>query len=116
MALVLAALIAGESRQTVLDPVEISESRDQKVEVLSSLPAFPFAGLDGENLRLLHLGEWVTLGVKDDLRDGSEASGWGRSAIVHLGFYDRESIRFSAEPPPSGWLRDEPQPVRWKRN
>jgi hypothetical protein len=108
-------LLEDTVRQTVLDPMELSESRDQKIEVLSSLPAFPFAGLDGEKLRLLHRGEWITLGVKEDLRDASEASGWGRSAVVHLGFYDRESIRFSAEPPPSGWLRDEPQPVRWKQ-
>jgi hypothetical protein len=108
-------LLEDTVRQTVLDPLEVSESRDQKVEVLSSLPAFPFAGLDGEKLRLLYQGEWTVLGVKEDLRDLSEASGWGRSAIVHLGFYDRSSIRFSAEPPPSGWLRDESQPHQWKQ-
>jgi hypothetical protein len=105
-------LLEDTVRQKIIDPLELTETRSQTVEVLSSLPAFPFAGLDGEKLRLLHRGEWVELGVKEDVRDSSGVSGWGRSAIVHVGFFDRSSIRFRAEPPPSGWLRDEPQPVQ----
>jgi hypothetical protein len=103
-------LLEDTVRQEVLDPLELSERRRQTVEVLPSLPSYPFAGLEDGKLRLLHRGRWITLDVNEDLRDESERSGWGRSAVVHLGFYDRENIRFSAKPPPSGWLRDEPQP------
>jgi hypothetical protein len=105
-------LLEDTVRQSVLDPLELSESRRQAVDVLSSLPAFPFAGLEEGKLRLLHRGQWITLDVNEDLRDESEGSGWGRSAVVHLGFYDRENIHFVAQPPPSGWLRDEPQPSK----
>jgi hypothetical protein len=104
-------LLRSTARQTVLNPLELSEIHEQEVAVLETLPAFPFAGLEGERLHLLHDGQWVALAPGEDLREESEQAGWGRSALLPLPFFDRESIHWAPNPPPSGWLRDEPQPV-----
>jgi hypothetical protein len=98
-------------RQRVLNPMELTELREQAVQVIENLPEFPFAGLDGDELRLLHRGRWVNLPPGKDLRDDSEGGGWGRSALVAVGLLDRERVRFDPAPPPSGWLQGEPQPV-----
>jgi hypothetical protein len=97
-------------RQTVLSPLELSELREQKVKVIDELPERPFAGLDGRVLRMLYQGRWTDVALGRDLRDEGGRAGWGRSALVPLGLFDRDRIRFSAEPLPSGWLKDEPQP------
>ncbi len=89
-------------RQTVLDPLELSEFREQKVTVIEALPELPFAGLDGDRLQLLHRSSWVKLPLGKDLREKSEQSGWGRSALIPLHFFDRDRIHFSSDPPPSG--------------
>ncbi len=99
-------------RQTVLNPLELSELRHQEITVIEELPHFPFAGLEGNNLRLIHEGHWTTIASGQDLRDEVGAEEWGRSALVPLGLFDRDKIRFVPNAPPSGWLRDEPQPVQ----
>jgi hypothetical protein len=104
-------LLEDTVRQEILNPLDLTEYRAQKIDVLPSLPASPFAGLDGNRLRLTHQGQWITLEVGEDLREDSETSGWGRSAVVHLGFFDRKHIRYGARPLPSGWLLEDPQPT-----
>jgi hypothetical protein len=98
-------------RQSALSPLELTETREQKAEVLSALPAPPFAGLEDGGLLLLHQGRWVTLPLGRDLRDEAEKDSWGRSALVPLRFFDRERIRWSEKAPPAGWLRNDPQPA-----
>lgn len=98
-------------RQSVLSPLELTETRQQKAEVLAALPAPPFAGLEYGGLLLLHQGRWVTVPLGRDLRDEEEKDSWGRSALVPLRFFDRERIRWSDKAPPAGWLRNDPQPA-----
>jgi hypothetical protein len=103
-------LLEDSVRQTVLSPLELSELREQKVKVIDELPERPFAGLDGNTLHLLYQGQWTDVALGRDLRDEDGRSGWGRSALVPLRLFDRDKIRFSPDPPPSGWLKDEAQP------
>jgi HEAT repeat protein len=98
-------------RQSVLSPLELTETREQKAEVLAALPAPPLAGLEEGGLLLLHQGRWVTVPLGRDLRDEEEKDNWGRSALVPLRFFDRERIRWSEKAPPAGWLRSDPQPA-----
>jgi hypothetical protein len=95
-------LLEDTVRQTVVDSLELSELREQKVTVVEALPELPFAGLDGDALQLLHRSRWVKLPLGKDLRETSQSSGWGRSALVPLRFFDRDRIYFSPDPPPSG--------------
>jgi hypothetical protein len=104
-------LLLDTVRQTILNPLELSELRHQEVTVVERLPEPPFAGLDGNNLQLVHRSEWVRLPLGKDLRDEEDPFGWGRSALIPLRFFDRDRIRFSPDPPPSGWLRDQSQPI-----
>ena len=98
-------------RQAVLNPLELAETRTQKARALDAFPEFPFAGLEDGKLRLLHRGEWVSVGLGKDLRDVGRDPKWGRSALVPLHLFDRERIRWSEDPPPSGWLLNDPQPA-----
>jgi hypothetical protein len=98
-------------RQSVLNPLEMTETRQQKAEVLAALPAPPFAGLEDGGLLLLHDGRWVTVPLGRDLRDEEEEAIWGRSALVPLRFFERGRIRWSEKAPPAGWLRSDPQPA-----
>ena len=98
-------------RQTPLNPLDLTESHQQEAEALVSLPAPPFAGLEADGLLLLHGGRWVKVAFGRDLRDQEGEGGWGRSALVPLRFFDRDSIRWSEEAPPSGWLSADPQPL-----
>jgi HEAT repeat protein len=108
-------LLEDSVRQKVLSPLELSELREQKVTVIDDLPERPFAGLDGDRLHMLHQGQWTDVALGRDLRDESGRSGWGRSALVPLGFFERDRIRFSSEPLPSGWHKDEPRPKQPER-
>ena len=99
-------------RQTILNPLELSELREQNVRVVQELPYFPFAGLEGEELRLIHRGQWKTIAMGQDLREEVGPELWGRSALVPLGVFDRDKIYWAPNAPPSGWLRDQPQPVQ----
>ena len=98
-------------RQTVLNSLELTETRTQRARALAALPEFPFVGLEDGELRLLHRGKWVSVGLGNDLRDSSRDPKWGRSALVPLRLFDRDRIRWSEDPPPSGWLLNDPQPV-----
>ncbi len=104
-------LLEDTVRQTVLNPLDVSELRRQTVNLIEELPEFPLAGLDGDELRLIHRGRWVNLPLGKDLREETERAGWGRSALVPLRLFDRERIVLAPTPPPSGWLRGEPQPL-----
>jgi hypothetical protein len=99
-------------RQTVLSPLELSEEREQKVTVIEELPYFPYAGLRGNELLVIDEGRWTTVALGQDLRDDVRGDVWGRSALIPLGYFDRDKIYFSSKAPPSGWLRDELQPVK----
>lgn len=98
-------------RQTILNPLELSELRKQRVDVVENLPHFPFAGLDGMELRLVHEGQWKSVRFGKDLRDESGRDGWGRSAVVPLELFDRDRILWEPHPPPEGWPRDQAQPI-----
>jgi hypothetical protein len=98
-------------RQAILNPLELTETRTQKARAVTALPDFPYAGLEDGKLRLFHRGEWVSVGMGKDLRDLGRNPKWGRSALVPLGLFDRDRIRWSDDPPPSGWLLKDPQPV-----
>lgn len=104
-------LLEESVRQSVLNPLELTETRQQKAEALAALPAPPFAGLDDEGLLLLHQGRWVTVALGRDLRDEEAEGSWGRSALVPLRFFNRERILWSEKAPPSGWLLSDPQPL-----
>lgn len=104
-------LLEQSVRQSILNPLELTETRQQRAEALAALPAPPFAGLDGDALRLVDRGRWVSVPLGRDLRDEEGRGGWGRSALVPLRFFDREHIRWSDEMPPRGWLADEEQPL-----
>ncbi len=104
-------LLEESVRQSVLNPLELTETRQQKAEALAALPAPPFAGLDDDGLLLLHQGRWVTVALSRDLRDEEGEGNWGRSALVPLRFFNRERIRWSEKAPPSGWLLSDPQPL-----
>ena len=104
-------LLEESVRQSVLNPLELTETRQQEAEALAALPAPPFAGLDDDGLLLLHQGRWVTVALSRDLRDEEAEGSWGRSALVPLRFFNRERVRWSEKAPPSGWLLSDPQPL-----
>ncbi len=105
-------LLEQKVRQTVLNTLELSETRQQTARALEALPDVPLAGLEGDELRLFHRGHWVSVAQGRDLREESVGTeGWGRSALVPLRFFERDQIRWSDNPPPSGWLLDQEQPV-----
>ena len=96
-------------RQTVLDRLELTETRTQGARAIDALPEFPFVGLEDGELQMLHRGEWISVGLGKDLRDSDPE--WGRSALVPLRLFDRDRVRWSEDPPPSGWLLNDPQPI-----
>jgi hypothetical protein len=105
-------LLEQKVRQAVLNTLELSETRQQTARALEALPDVPLAGLEGDELRLVHRGHWVSVAQGRDLREESVGTeGWGRSALVPLRFFERDQIRWSDNPPPSGWLLDQEQPV-----
>ena len=98
-------------RQTILNSLELTETRTQRARALAALPEFPFVGLEDGELRLLHRGEWVSIALGKDLRDSARDPKWGRSALVPLRLFQRDRIRWSEDPPPSGWLLNDSQPA-----
>jgi HEAT repeat protein len=108
-------LLETTTRQTVLSPLELSEQREQQITVIEELPHFPFAGVRGRELRLINQGHWTTVAFGQDLRDDVRGDMWGRSALIPLGYFDRDKIHFVRKAPPSGWLRDESQPLEPER-
>jgi hypothetical protein len=98
-------------RQTILDPLDLTESRWQRARAVEALPDGQLAGLEGDELWMLVDGELVKTPLGREVRPSVEANAeWGSASLIPMRLLDRERVRWEEKPPPSGWLRGEAQP------
>lgn len=101
-------------RQTVLSPLEMSETRRQNVRFVDALPEGVLAGLEDGQIWMLSDDRLVKIPLGQEVRlpfaPVGEAA-WGSASLIPLKLLDRERIHWEEKPPPSGWLRGEAQPT-----